>query len=68
VVTHVICLEQVKMVTMKNHFPHALHEVVIDTTKDKWRHKWNPTFIKFKFQSEEAATAFQLALTDHISN
>lgn len=61
--THVLCTEQVKMVTNKSH--NGVHEVVIDTTKRKGQ--WNPTYLKFRFQNAENALAFQLALVDFLS-
>ena len=64
--THIVCAEQVKMVTNKIREGAAVHEVVIDTTKQKGH--WNPTYLKFRFQNAENALAFQLSLVDFLSS
>lgn len=63
--THVLCTEQVKMVTNKIRGAEGGHEVVIDTTKQKGQ--WNPTYLKFRFQKAENALAFQMSLVDFLS-
>lgn len=64
--THVLCAEQVKMVTNKLRGAEGDHEVVIDTTKQKGQ--WNPTYLKFRFQKAENALAFQMSLVDFLSH
>lgn len=62
--THIVCAEQVKMITNKG--ANGIHEVVIDTTKQKGH--WNPTYLKFRFQKAENALAFQMSLVDFLSS
>jgi hypothetical protein len=64
--THIVCAEQVKMVTNKTREGDDVHEVVIDTTKQKGH--WNPSYLKFRFQNGENALAFQLSLVDFLSS
>jgi hypothetical protein len=59
-----VCAEQVKMITNKSL--NGVHEVVIDTTKQKGY--WNPTYLKFRFQNAENALTFQMSLVDFLSS
>lgn len=65
--THIVPLEQLKLVKAKHSDYHDNYAVHLDMSKWTCRGVWGPGYIRLTFTKQENAVAFQEALVDYLA-